>query len=313
MAGKQNRKPFPDKSKFRASRKLQLIHGDICGPIQPSTVGGRRYYFLLIDDYSRLMWVAFLKDNLDAFQQFKKFKNLAESESEENVKCFRTDRGGEFNSEEFNAYCQENGIKRQLTAPYSPQQNSVAERKNRTIMSCVRSMLKEKKLPLELWVEAVNTCVYVLNRSYTKSFENSTPYERWSGRKPNIDHLRFFGSVVHVKNTKRVSKLEDRSNLMVFIGYELVTKAYRCLDPPSFKVTISRDVIFEEHQSWDFSQQGGQRIDFTLSSANELVNSSENSAIYQNSNSASDLPSYDQGNQDPIHGYEEDEERSGRY
>ena len=313
LAGKQIRRPFPKKSEFRASKKLQLIHGDIYGPIQPSTVGGRRYYFLLIDDFSRLMWVAFLKDKSDAFQHFKKFKNLAESESEENVKCFRTDIGGEFNSEEFIAYCDENGIKRHLTAPYSPQQNGVVERKNRTIMSCVRSTLKEKNLPLELWAEAVNTCVYVLNRSYTKSLENSTPYERWSERKPNIDHLRVFGSVVHVKTTKRVSKLEDRSNLMVFIGYELGTKAYRCLDPLSFKVTISGDVVFEEHQSWDFSQQGSQRIDFTLSSAIELVNSSENSAIYQNSDSASDLPSNDQGNQDPIHGEEEEEERSGRY
>ena len=213
LAGKQIRRPFPKKSEFRASKKLQLIHGDICGPIQPSTVGGRRYYFLLIDDYSRLMWVAFLKEKSEAFQHFEKFKNLAESESEEYVKCFRTDRGGEFNSEEFNAYCEENGIKRHLTAPYSPQQNGVVERKNRTIMSCVRSMLKEKNLPLEIWAEAVNTCVYVLNRSYTKSLENITPYEKWSGRKPNIDHLRVFGSVVHVKTTKRVNKLEDRSSI----------------------------------------------------------------------------------------------------
>ena len=117
-----------------------------------------------------------------------------------------------------------------------------------TIMSCVRSMLKEKKLPLELWAGAVNTCVYVLNCSYTKSLENITPYEKWSGRKPNIDHLRVFGSVVHVKTTKRVSKLEDRSSVMVFIGYELGTKAYRCLDPLSFKVIKSRDVVFEECQ-----------------------------------------------------------------
>ena len=273
MAGKQNRRPFPNKSEFRASKKLQLIHGDICGPIQPSRVGGRRYYFLLIDDYSWLMWVAFLKDKSDAFLHFKSFKNLVESESEEKVKCFRTDRGGEFNSEEFKVYYEENGIKRHLTAPYSPQQNGVVERKNRTIMSCVRSMLKEKKLPLELWAEAVNTCVYVLNRSYTKSLENITPYEKWSGRKPNIDHLRVLGSVVHVKTTKRVSKLKDKSSVMVFIGYELGTKAYRCLDPLSFKVIISRDVVFEECQSWDFNQQGGQRTDFTFSSAIELVNS----------------------------------------
>ena len=135
----------------------------------------------------------------------------------------------------------------------------------------------------------------------------------WSGRKSSIDHLRVFGCVVHVKTTKRVNKLEDRSSAMVFIGYELGNKAYRCLDPLSFKVTISRDVIFEEFQSWDFSQQGGQRTDFTFTSAIELVNSSESSTNHQKSNSASDLPSYDQGNQDQNYGEEENEERSERY
>ena len=105
----------------------------------------------------------FLREKSEAFQHFKIVKNLAESESGERLKCFRTDRGGEFNSGEFNNFCDLNGIKRQLTAPYSPQQNGVVERKNRTIMSCFRSMLKEKNLPLELWAEAVNTCVYVLN------------------------------------------------------------------------------------------------------------------------------------------------------
>ena len=174
-------------------------------------------------------------------------------------------------------------------------------------------MLKEKKLPLELWAEAVNTCVYVLNRSYTKSLENSTPYEKWSGRKPSIDHLRVFGSVVHVKTTKRVNKLEDRSNVMVFIGYELGAKAYRCLDPLSFKVIISRDVVFEECQSWDFSEQGCQHTNFTFTSAIELINSSESSTDHQNSNSTSNLPSYDQGNRDLKFGEEEDEERSERY
>ena len=121
VAGKHNRSSFPNESEYRASKRLQLIHGDICGPVQPSTVGGIRYYFLIIDDYSRLMWVAFLKEKSDAFQHFKSFKNLAESESDEKVKCLWTNIGGEFNSEEFKIYCEENGIKRHLTAPYSPQ------------------------------------------------------------------------------------------------------------------------------------------------------------------------------------------------
>ena len=168
VAGKQSRSAFPSASSFRATRRLELLYGDICVPITPSTIGNRRYYFLLIDDFTRIMWVFFLREKSEAFQHFKIVQNLAETESGEILKCFRTDRGGEFNYEEFNNFCDSNGIKRQLTAPYSPQQNGVVERKNRTIMSCVRSMLKEKNLPLELWVEVVNTCVYVLNRSYTE-------------------------------------------------------------------------------------------------------------------------------------------------
>ena len=163
VAGKQGRSAFPSASSFQATRRLELLYGDICGPITPSTIGNRRYYFLLVDDFTRIMWVFFLREKSEAFQHFKIVKNLAESESGEKLKCFRTDRGGEFNYVEFENFCDENGIKRQLTAPYSPQQNGVVERKNRTIMSCVRSMVKEKNLPLELWAEAVNTCVYVLN------------------------------------------------------------------------------------------------------------------------------------------------------
>ena len=113
-------------------------------------------------------------------------------------------------------------------------------------MGLVRSMLKEKELPLEIWGEAVSTCVYVLNRSSTKGVKGKTPYEKWNKRKPNVSHLRVFGSVVFVKTTGRLSKLEDMSKCMVFLGYEAGSKAYRCLDPVTFKIHISRDVIFDE-------------------------------------------------------------------
>ena len=293
-AGKHSRSIFPSASAFRATRRLELIDGDICGPIQPSTIGGRRYYFLLVDDFTWLLWVFFLKEKSEAYHHFKVFKSLAKSKCGEKFKSFRTDRGGEFNSEDFGNFCDMNG----LTAPYSSQQNGVVERKNRTIMSCVRSILKEKKLPPELWAEAVNTCVYVLNRSYTKSLKDETPYEKWSGTKPSVDHLRVFGSVVHGKTTRKVSKLEDRSTVMILIGYKRGTKAYRCLDLMNFKVTISRDVIFEESQSWDFSQRRGQRIGLTLTSAVDLINSSEVSTDNQDSTMTSIIPSDEQRDQD---------------
>ena len=103
---------------------------------------------------------------------------MTEAEKGVKIKCIRSDRGGEFTFDEFKELCDKSGIKKQLNAPYTPQQNGVVERKNRTIMGLVRSMLNEKELPLKLWGEAVSTCVYVLNRSSTKGVKGKTPYEK---------------------------------------------------------------------------------------------------------------------------------------
>ena len=149
--------------------------------------------------------------------------------------------------------------------PYSPQKNGVVERKNRIVMSMVRSMLKAKDLPRELWGEALSTAIYILNRSSTKALQEKSPHEVLTGKKPSMDHMRTFGSIFHVKNTKgHLNKLEDRSQPMFFIGYELGTKGYKCFDPVYFKVTISRDVIFEEGEKWTWSKQGESANSFTF-------------------------------------------------
>lgn len=117
----------------------------------------------LIDDFTRKAWVFFLSEKSEALHYFKEFRVLVEKEVDESIKCLRTDRGGEFNSVEFDQYCKENGIKRQLTTDYTPQQNGVVERKNRTVMNLVRAMLAGKQVPKTFWPEAVNWAVYVLN------------------------------------------------------------------------------------------------------------------------------------------------------
>lgn len=171
VVGKQHRLPFPHTATFRAKERLALIHGDLCGPISPTTPGGNKYFMLLVDDCSRFMWIFLLKGKGEAFEVFKRFKKLAESESGERLKCFRTDRGGEFNSTEFKKYCEEKGVKRHFTAPFSPQQNGVVERRNQTVLEMARCIMKSKSVPAEFWGEAVKTSVYVLNRSSTKSVE----------------------------------------------------------------------------------------------------------------------------------------------
>lgn len=253
MVGKQHRDPIPKKSTWRASQRLQLIHADICGPITPTSNSKKRYSLCFIDDYSRKAWVYFLTEKSEAFNSFKCFKNLVEKETGLFIKCLRTDRGGEFNSEEFNNFCKQNGIKRQLTAAYTPQQNGVAERKNRTVMNMVRSMLSEKKIPKTFWPEAVNWTVYVLNRCPTLVVKNVTPEEAWSGMKPLVAHFRVFGCVahVHVPDARR-TKLENKSFSCVLLGVSEESKAYRLYNPLTKRVVISRDVIFEEEKQWDW-------------------------------------------------------------
>ena len=266
VAGKHHRTSFPKKSLVRAIEPLELIHIDICEPLTPTTLGGSYYFLLIIDEFSRLTWVSMLQCKSDAFEAFTHFKSLAETKKGVKVKTLKSDRGGgEFTSDEFINYCLEHGIKRQLTAPYSPQQNGVVERKNRTVVSMVRAMLKAKDLPRELWGEAVSTTVYILNRTSSKALQGQTPHEKWTRRKPSVDHLRTFGCIAHLKDTRRhQGKLEDRSKLMIFIGYQIGLKAYKCLDPVNLKVVINRDIIFKEAERWTWSTQGESSTPLTF-------------------------------------------------
>lgn len=189
----------------------------------------------------------------------------------------RTDRGGEFTSVEFGRYCAEKGVERHLTAPYSPQQNGVMERRNQTIVGIARSMLKAKDMPAAFWGEAVSTAEFILNHSPTKAIAEKTPFEAWHGRKPKVSFLRTFGCVAHVKTVRpHLGKLEDKSTKMVFLGYEAGSKVYRLYDPVENRVHICRDVIFHETASWDWSGtsttdgEAGSRSSFFFERSSEI-------------------------------------------
>lgn len=194
---------------------LELIHGNLCGPITPATPGGKKYFLLLVDDFSRYMWVELLLSKDCAPAAIKQIRVVAETQSGHKLSSLRTDRGEEFTSADFTDHLVSIGVHRQLTAPYSPQQNGVVD----TIVAAARSMLKAKKLPGYFWGEAVATAVYLLKRSPTKSIEGMTPFEAWYGKKPAAHHLRTFGCIAHVKNTSpHLKKLDDRSTKMIFVG-----------------------------------------------------------------------------------------------
>lgn len=163
FTGKQHRNPIPNKSEWCASKILELIHVDICGPIEPISSNGKRQLLCFINDYSRKGWVYFLIQKSKALECFKKYKKLVEKEVKTPIKCLRTDRGGEFNSTKFKLFFEEEGIKRQLTTSYTPHQNSVMEHTNRTLLNMVRCMFSTKKVPKLFQTEAANWTFYLLN------------------------------------------------------------------------------------------------------------------------------------------------------
>lgn len=255
IVGKQTRLPFKSGKTWRASTFLELVHTDIFGPM-PESYGGNKNFITFIYYYTRKLWVSFFREKSAAFSIFKKWKAMVERESGHKLKILRSDRGGEYTSNIFKSYCSEEGIRQQFTAAYSPQQNGIAERKNRTILDMTRSMLKEKELPKLFWAEAVACAAYLINRSPTKSLKHMTPQEAWSRHKPSVGHLKIFGCIAYsqVPKEKR-KKLDDRGEKNIFIGYSEQSKAYKLYNPVTRRMVISRDVIFDENASWNWSTQ----------------------------------------------------------
>nr|KYP60023.1 Retrovirus-related Pol polyprotein from transposon TNT 1-94 [Cajanus cajan] len=203
-----------------------------------------------------MTWVYFLKIKSEVFGIFKKFKALVEKQSGKQIKALRSDRGKEYTSREFDKFCEDEGIERQLTVAYTPQQNGVSERKNHTVMEMARLMLKEKGLPNTFWAEAVYTAVYLLIRCPTKVVRDKTPIEAWSGKKPSAKHLRVFGSIcyIHVPDEKR-HKLEDKTVRGIFLGYNSQSKGYRVYNLQTKKLTISRDIEVDENATWNWEEE----------------------------------------------------------
>ena len=193
------------------------------------------------------MWTILLKEKSDAFAKFKKFKSLVEQESGLKIQTFRTDRGGEFVSQDFDSFCDTHGINGHLTALYTPQQNGVVRKRNRTLMGMARSIMKHMHVPNYLWGEAIRHSTYLLNRIATRAPKDKTPYEVFRAKRPNINHLWIFGCIAYAKVEKpHLKKLDDRSRMLVHLGTEPRSKAYRLLDPQAMKIIVRRDVVYDE-------------------------------------------------------------------
>ena len=201
-----------------------------------------------IDDYSHKTWVYFSKSKDKVFDKFKEFKSLIENLSERKVKTLKSVNGGEYTSKEFVNFCKDVEIKRELTTPYNPQQNGVAERKNRTIMEAVKTMIHDQDLPMYLWEKAAKTTVYVQNRLSHSALGFKTPEEMFSRKKPEVSHLKIFGFPVFVHISKeKITKLDPSEKKGIFFGYGEVSKAFRVYIPGYHHIEINRDVTFDEN------------------------------------------------------------------
>ena len=192
--GKQCRLPFKHVG-TQATQVLEVVHADLCGPMEVDSLGGSKYYLILTDDFSRMAFVYFLKTKDQALGYFKEFKAMVENQNDVKIKVFRSDNAGEFCSLLFENFLTNNGIIHQKTNPYTPQQNGMSERMNRTLVEKARCLLFDAGLQKCFWAEAINTAVYLRNRSAVAGHKK-TPYEIWTQKQPDVSHLRIFGSEV---------------------------------------------------------------------------------------------------------------------
>ncbi|KAL9986763.1 hypothetical protein ACROYT_G000956 [Oculina patagonica] len=233
----QSRNRNPD---ARATAPLELVHTDLAGPIDPASREGFRYSIAFTDDYSGAIFVYFLKRKSDTVAATKKF--LADTAPYGEVKCIRSDNGGEFISQEFKSLLEKNKIKHEMSAPHSPHQNGTAERHWRTLFEMGRCLLLQANLGKGFWPYAVMAAAYIRNRCFNNRLKQ-TAYFAITGKKPNLSNMRVFGSECYAyKQNKK--KLDPRCTKGIFLGYDKESPAYLVLIPETGKIMKYRVVKF---------------------------------------------------------------------
>lgn len=244
LQGKMTRLPFPKKAKIKSKAVLDLVHSDLCGPMNTVTPGGHRYFLTLIDDFSRYTTLYFLHKKSETVEAIKDFVRCMKTRFGKPPKMIRSDQGGEYRATELVRFLKDEGILQQFTTAYTPQQNGVAERKNRSLVEMARCMIIDAGMHYRYWAEAVSTANFLQNMLPTKPIQ-LTPYEMWCGEKPDFGMMQIFGSeaYVFVPKEKR-TKLESKAVKMTFVGYSSQHKAWRFIDTKTNKIVFSRDARF---------------------------------------------------------------------
>ncbi|WVZ80506.1 LOW QUALITY PROTEIN: hypothetical protein U9M48_027976 [Paspalum notatum var. saurae] len=206
----------------------QLLRMDTVGPARVASVSEKWYALVVVDDFSRFSWVFFIEFKDEAFGFVRDLVLRLRNESHKAMRAIRSDNGGEFRNSRFENFCRDRGLEHQFSSPYTPPQNGVVERKNRTLVEMARTMLDEHRTPRRFWAEAVNTAYYIANRIFLRAFLGKTSYELRFGRQPSLKHLRAFGCMCFVlKKAGHLDKFESRCLDGIFLGYASNSRAFR--------------------------------------------------------------------------------------
>ena len=236
---------FNRKPDIKANKILDLVHCDLTGMVKPAGMGDFKYGINFVDDYSGVIHLYLIKNKNDAHIALEQF--IADVAPFGIVKCIRSDCGTEFTGKNFKDVLRQKGIAQQFSAPYSPHQNGTAERSWRSIFEATRCLLAEANLPKELWPYAAKYAVYIRNRCFSRRL-NMTPYEAFTGRKPNIGNMHIFGETCFSYEQEK-KKLDDRCKEGKFIGFDGRSKAYQVYYPENNSVKKVRCVNFLKNYS----------------------------------------------------------------
>lgn len=299
--GKQTKLPFKT-SETESNDILELIHSDLMGPQKTRSLGHALYLLTFIDDFSRKVFVYFLRKKDETFSKFVEFKALIEKQTGKEIKTLRTDNGGEYMSNVFDLFLKKHGIKHETTVAHTPQQNGVAERMNRTLTEKAKCFLFDADLPKTYWAEAINMAAYVVNRMPCRKLmkrEKRAPEEYFSNKKCDLSDLKLFGSKVMVLKAKATrSKFDENSTKMMFVGYDDCVKGYRCVNVKTKKMTVARNVKFFEYESKKKSnvhycdepyEHSDKDSDENENTENEEVSEINNSTVSESSGENNDI------------------------
>ncbi|GJT98155.1 hypothetical protein Tco_1093673 [Tanacetum coccineum] len=271
LKGKQHKASCKSKLVNSTSKPLHTLHMDLFGPTSISSLNHKWYCLVVTDDFSRFTWTFFLKTKDETYRILRNFITEIENLKDLKVKIIRCDNGGEFRNKEMDDFCSRKGIKREFSNARTPQQNGVAERRNRTLIEAARTMLADAKLPVTFWAEAVNTACYVQNRVLVTKPLNKTPYELFNGRAPAIGFLRPFGCHVMILNTlDHLGKFDAKGDEGFFVGYSLNSKAFRVYNKRTKHIEENLHINFLESKVID--KAGGPNWLFDIESLIKSMN-----------------------------------------